>query len=351
MKKSILFLTLFSMFLSACASQEAETQPAGPQTLTILTHDSFSVSEAVVGSFEEANNAEVVFLQSGDAGSVLNRAILTKDAPLADLLFGVDNTFLSRALEEEIFEPYESPLLAEIPGQYKLDRSSRALPVDYGDVCINYDKAYFAENNLAVPQRLEDLIEPEYADLLVVQNPATSSTGLAFLLATVAHFGDSFTDYWQALKDNGVVVVDGWETAYYNNFSGSSGRGPQPLVVSYGSSPAAEVHYAEKPLDDAPTASMVGPDTCFRQIEFVGILKGTRQRLLAEKCVDFMLGKEFQEDVPLQMFVYPVNPDAILPEVFTRYAQAPEQTASLTPDVIAEKRDEWIQAWTDVVLK
>jgi thiamine transport system substrate-binding protein len=351
MKKRILFFTLFSMFLSACAPQATETQPAGPQTLTILTHDSFSVGEEVVGSFEKANNAEVVFLQSGDAGSVLNRAILTKDAPLADLLYGVDNTFLSRALKEDIFEPYESPLLAEIPEQYKLDRSSRALPVDYGDVCINYDKAYFAENNLAVPQRLEDLTEPDYAGLLVVQNPATSSTGLAFLLATVAHFGDSFTDYWQALKDNGVVVVDGWETAYYNNFSGSSGRGPQPLVVSYGSSPAAEVHYAETPLDDAPTASMVGPDTCFRQIEFVGILKGTRQRPLAEKFVDFMLDKEFQEDVPLQMFVYPVNPDAILPEVFTKYAQAPEGTAALAPDVIAEKRDEWIQAWTDVVFK
>jgi thiamine transport system substrate-binding protein len=218
-------------------------------------------------------------------------------------------------------------------------------------VCINYDKAYFTENNLPVPQSLEDLTKPEYEGLLVVENPATSSTGLAFLLATIAHYGDSFTEYWQALKDNGVVVVDGWETAYYTNFSGSSGRGPQPLVVSYGTSPAAEVIFAEKPLDDAPTASIVGPDTCFRQIEFVGIFKGAKNRALAEKFVDYMLSKEFQEDVPLQMFVYPVNPDAALPEAFTKYAQAPEQAASLAPDVIAENRDAWIQAWTDVVMK
>lgn len=351
MKKITLFLTSLLFFLSACSAQATATQASGPQTLTIMTHDSFSVSEDVVKAFEQANNAKVVFLQSGDAGAVLNKAVLTKDAPLADLLFGVDNTFLSRALEADIFEPYKSSLLNEIPDQYKLDDSNRALPVDYGDVCINYDKVYFADNNLPVPQSLEDLIKPEYAGLLVTENPATSSTGLAFLLATIAHYGDSFTEYWQALKDNDVVVVDGWETAYYTNFSGSSGRGPQPLVVSYGSSPAAEVIFAEKPLEDAPTASILGPDTCFRQIEFVGILKGTKQRALAEKFVDFMLSKQFQEDVPLQMFVYPVNPKAGLPEEFTKYAQAPEQTASLAPDVIAEKRDAWIQAWTDVVLK
>jgi thiamine transport system substrate-binding protein len=351
MKKLILLLTSFFFLFAACSPEATATQSAEPQTITIMTHDSFSVSENVIKSFEEANHAKVVFLQSGDAGAVLNKALLTKDAPLADLLFGVDNTFLSRALEGDIFEPYESPALSEIPEEYKLDPSNRALPVDYGDVCINYDKAYFADNNLAVPQGLEDLTKPEYEGLLAVENPATSSTGLAFMLATVAHFGDSFTDYWQALKDNGVVIVDGWETAYYTNFSGSSGRGPQPMVVSYGTSPAVEVVFAKPKPEDAPTASIIGPDTCFRQIEFVGILKGTQHRSLAEKFVDFMLSKEFQEDVPLQMFVYPVNPAAVLPEEFTKYAQAPRQAASLPANEIAANRDQWIQAWTDVVMK
>ena len=345
------FLLLFFLLLAACSPQSTKTQPAQPQTLTVMTHDSFSVSEQALKSFEEANNAKVVFLPSGDAGAVLNKAILTKQAPLADLLYGVDNTFLSRALEEDIFEPYESAALSEVPEGFKLDSSNRALPVDYGDVCINYDKAYFAENNLPIPQSLEDLTKPEYAGLLVMENPATSSTGLAFLLATVAHFGNSFADYWQALKENGVVVVDGWETAYYTNFSGSTGRGPQSMVVSYATSPAAEVVFADPPIDDAPTASILGPDACFRQIEFVGILKGTQQRALAEKFVDFMLGKQFQEDVPLQMFVYPINPNAAVPEAFTKYAQAPEQPAVLAPDVIAANRDAWIQTWTDVVLK
>jgi len=316
-----------------------------------MTHDSFAVSEEVIKSFEEENNAKVVFLQSGDAGAVLNRAILTKDAPLADLLFGVDNTFLSRALEADIFESYESPALADIDDSFELDSTHRATPIDYGDVCINYDKAYFAENNLPVPQSLEDLTKPEYAGLLVVENPATSSTGLAFLLATVAHFENSYLDFWGALRENNVVVVDGWETAYYTNFSGSSGHGSQPMVISYGTSPAAEVIFAETSLDDAPTASILGRDTCFRQIEFIGILKGTQHRALAENFLDFMLSKQFQEDMPLQMFVYPVNPDAALPEEFVKYAQMPGQPATLAPEAIAANRDRWIQEWTDVVLK
>jgi thiamine transport system substrate-binding protein len=351
MKRITLFFSSFLFLLSACAPQATPTQSAEPQTLTVMTHDSFSVSEDVVKAFEETNNAKVTFLQSGDAGSVLNKAVLTKDAPLADVFFGVDNTFLSRALEADIFESYASPELANIPDAFKLDPSNSVSPVDYGDVCINYDKKYFADNSLAVPQSLEDLTKPEYANLLVVENPATSSTGLAFMLATVAHFGDGYLDYWQSLKANSVVVVDGWETAYYTNFSASSGRGPQPMVVSYGSSPAAEVIFADPPIDDAPTASILGTDTCFRQIEFVGILKGTQNRALAEKFVDFMLGKQFQEDVPLQMFVYPVNSNAALPEAFTKYAQAPEQTAALAPDAIASNRDKWIQDWTDAVMK
>ena len=186
----------------------------------------------------------------------------------------------------------------------------------------------------------------------MVENPATSSPGLAFLLATIAHFGQQgYLDYWKALRANDVAVVNGWEIAYYTNFSGSSGKGAQPMVVSYNTSPAAEVVFATQPLDTSPTASINGADTCFRQIEFVGILKGSQQRALAEKFIDYMLDGSFQQEMPLQMFVYPVNPKAALPEVFQKYAQLPSQPANLAPDLIAKNRDEWIQAWNGVVLK
>ena len=343
MKKTFPILFLLSSFIFASCA------PKGPATLTVMTHDSFAITEDVVTAFETANNVDVVFLQSGDAGTMLNKAILAKDAPLADVMFGVDNTFLSRALEADIFDAYQSPALSDVPAEFVLDSSYRALPVDYGDVCINYDKKYFEENNLAVPASFEDLAKPEYNGLLVVENPATSSPGLAFMLATRAYFGDSFLDYWQSLKDNGVVVADGWETAYYTNFSASSGQGPQPMVVSYASSPAAEVFFATEPPADAPTASIVASGMCFRQIEFVGILKNGQNRDLAEKFVDFMLGKQFQEDMPLNMFVYPVNQSAQLPEVFTKYAEVAETPADISYDDIAANRDAWIEAWAEVM--
>lgn len=345
MRQIVILLVSLVFVFSACAQQ-------GSAELVVMTHDSFAVSESVVQAFEEANDAKVTFLASGDTGAALNKAILSEDAPLADVFYGVDNTFLSRALKADIFEPYQSQKLENVPPAFQLDPEYRMTPVDYGDVCINYDKTYFADNNLPVPAALEDLLKPEYNGLLVVENPATSSPGLAFLLATVAHFGDpGHLDFWAALRDNGLVVVNDWETAYYTNFSASSGQGPQPMVVSYGSSPPAEVIFAETPLDDAPTASIIGPDTCFRQIEFVGILKGTGQRALAEKFVDFMLSKQFQEDLPLQMFVFPVNPDASLPDEFVQYAQIPGQPAQLDPADIAARREQWIQAWTEIVLR
>ena len=357
MKKKLLLvsLVLCMLVLTACsptANMENTADSGEPQILTVMTHDSFSVSEAVIAEFESQNNAKVAFVQSGDAGQLLNRAILSKEAPMADVLYGVDNAFLSRALDEDIFLSYNSPLLAQIPAEFQLDNNNRALPVDYGDICINYDKAYFAQNGLALPQSLGDLVKPEYAGLLVVENPVTSSPGMGFLLATIAEFGEEgYLDFWADLRANGVVVVNDWETAYYSNFSASSGRGAQPMVVSYGSSPPAEVIYASEPLDDSPTASLIGKNMCYRQIEFAGILKGTQNRQLAEKFIDFMLGKSFQEDLPLQMFVYPVNPEAVLPEEFVKYAQQPTEPASLDPELIAANREKWVQAWDETVLR
>jgi thiamine transport system substrate-binding protein len=350
MKTKWLYLLMTALFLAACAP--AASTPAGPVELKVMTHDSFAVSEAIVREFEQANNARLTFIKSGDTGAAVNRAVLSKNAPVADVFYGADNTFLSRALGENIFEAYQSPLLAQIPLEFQLDPSHRALPVDYGDVCINYDKTYFSQKGLAAPASLEDLLKPEYKGLLVVQSAATSSPGLAFLLATIAHFGpEGYLDFWRGLRANGVVVVNDWETAYYTNFSASSGKGPQPMVVSYGSSPAAEVIFAEKKPADAPTASIVGPDACFRQVEFVGILRGTKQRALAEKFIDFMLSQLFQEDLPLQMFVYPVDPAAKVPAEFELYAQKPAQPAVLAPADIAKNREAWIQAWDEAVLR
>ncbi len=345
--------SLFALIVAGCVAQPAGTPaPAGPRTLTVLTHESFVLSEDVIEEFQSANDATLKLLKQPDAGQALNRAILTKDNPEADVLFGVDNTFFSRALDEGILEPYRSPALVEMPPEFQLDPESRLTPIDFGDVCLNYDKAYFADQGLAPPQSLADLIKPEYKDLLVVENPAGSSPGLAFMLATVAAFGeDGWLDYWRQLRDNGVKVVEDWSTAYYTEFSASSGKGPRPIVVSYASSPPAEVVFADPPIDAPPTAAVTAPGTCFRQIEFAGILKGTPNRDLAEKWIDFMLSLRYQEDLPLNQFVYPVNPRAKLPEVFVKHVTIVEQPANPAPEVIAAKRDRWIEEWTETVLR
>ncbi len=347
MKKNWLWV-LISLLIMV-ASCQAKT-PEAPQELKVMTHDSFAISEDVVAAFEQENNAQVVFLASGDTGTALNKAILSKDNPLADVFYGVDNTFLSRALQEGIFEAYESPLLGDIPDEFQLDPENRALPVDYGDVCLNYDLAYFADKGITPPQTLEDLLKPEYKGLVVVQNPATSSPGLAFLLATIAHFGeDSYLDYWEALAANDLLVVNDWNSAYYTEFSRSGGA--RPLVLSYASSPVAEVLFASEPTSEPPTGVVIGPGSCFRQVEFAGILKGTRQRDLAEKWIDFMLSQTFQEDVPLQMFVLPVNSEAKLDETFSKFTAVPQEPASLDPETIRLNREKWISAWTETVLR
>jgi thiamine transport system substrate-binding protein len=334
---------------STQATTAPATQPA-PRTLKVMTHDAFAVSENVVAAFEKENNVKVEFLKLGDAGTALNKAILSKSNPLADVFYGVDNTFLSRALTEGIFEPYASPLLSQIPDEFKLDPQNQALPVDYGDVCLNYDKNYFTDKGIAPPQTLEDLLKPEYKSLLVVENPATSSTGLAFLLATIGHFGENgYLDYWKGLVANNVLTVNDWTQAYNTEFT--RGGGTRPIVVSYGSSPAFEVVDASKPVSEPPTAAVVSDGSCFRQIEFVGILKGTQNQDLAEKWVDFMLGTTFQEDMPLQMYVFPVNQQARLNDIFTKYLFVPQKPAYVSPADIAANRDKWIQAWTQTVLR
>jgi thiamine transport system substrate-binding protein len=338
------------------AATPAPTKPpAGSRVLTVMTHDSFSVSEPVVAAFQAQCGCQVRFLKSGDAGLALNKALLSKGNPLADVFYGVDNSFLSRALAGDIFEPYASPALGNIPAELKLDSSNRLLPVDFGYVVLNYDKRYFADNGITVPQALRDLTQSPYSGLVVVENPATSSPGLAFLLTTIATFGETgnytYLDFWRELRKNQVLVADGWDDAYYNQFSGGSGQGDHPLVVSYATSPAAEVHFADPQPAESPTGNILPAGQTFRQIEFVGILKGAPNVDLARQWVDFMLGAQFQADIPLQMWVYPARTGTPLPEVFTKHAQTPPPPAALTPPQIEAGREGWLKAWTDVVLR
>jgi thiamine transport system substrate-binding protein len=319
----------------------------------VATHDSFAVSEAVVQEFEQANNVTLQFLTLGDAGAALNKAILSKDAPLADVFFGVDNTFLSRALKAELFEPYAAAGVEAVDPALRLAPNNELTPIDYGFVNLNADAKWFAEQDIPLPTRLEDLTRPEYKGLLVAPNPATSSPGLAFLLATIGHFGeDGYLDFWRALRANDLLITDGWSEAYFEHFTvGSAGAGDRPLVVSYSSSPPADVIYATDGRTEPASVNLDLPGGAFRQVEFAGVLRGARQPELAKRFIDFMLAPTFQGDIPLQMFVYPVNPQVELPELFAQYAPPPAEPVTLDPAAIDANREQWIQAWTEAVLR
>ncbi len=327
---------------------------ATPTEVVLLTHDSFAVSKEVREAFEAESGLTLRILQGGDAGEVLNRALLTAGDPQGDVIFGLDDSLLSRALDGDLLVEHRSDGLDAAPDYPPPD--ARVTPIDHGEVCLNVDRGWFASRGIAPPATLGELVLARYRDLLVVQNPATSSPGLAFLLATVATFGEEedggpgWQGFWRSLVANGVRVVDGWEEAYTQQFSGAAGSpGTRPIVVSYATSPAAEVIFASTPLDESPTAAI--EDGCFRQVEYAGVLRGAANEEGARELIDFMLSERFQADVPGSMFVYPVREGVALPPAFTEHAIQPQAPLTLPPEEIAANRDRWIDEWTQIVLR
>ncbi|NQV08012.1 thiamine ABC transporter substrate-binding protein [bacterium] len=321
-----------------------------PDSVRLITHESFAVSDDVLAAFTEETGITVEILATGDAGQIVNQAILTAGNPVGDVLFGVDTTFLSRALDADLFVPYRAGHLDQVAAGVATDPENRVTPMTVGDVCINYDKSAFTAT--PPPSNLADLTDPVYRGMLVVQNPATSSPGLAFLLATIARFGEGtaypWQDFWADLRANDVSVAGGWEEAYYGSFT-VGGGGDRPIVVSYASSPPAEVIFAETPPDEAPTAVMI--DGCFRQVEYAGILRGSEREDAARALIEFMLSNRFQEDVPLTMFVFPVLTGAELPPEFVEHTVIPADPAGIDPALIEANRERWIEEWTSIVLR
>lgn len=320
-----------------------------PNEVVLVTHDSFAISKDVKAAFEQESGLKLRILQGGDANEMLNRALLTAGDPQGDVIFGIDDSVLSRALDGDLLEEYSSPELSTLEPDFS-SPDAHVTPVDHGEVCLNVDRGWFASHRIPPPHTLSDLVRSRYRKLLVVENPATSSPGLAFLLATIATFGDRWEAYWRALRANGVLAVDGWEEAYTQQFSGASGSpGKRPIVVSYASSPAAEVIFASKPLETAPTAAV--EDGCYRQVEYAGVLRGAKNEDGAKELVDFMLSRRFQADVPGSMFVYPVRAGVPLPEAFVKHAIVPKDPLALPAAEIDENRDRWLAAWTDIVVR
>lgn len=344
--------------LAACsaigASGAAPTGGAsssGGGTVTLVTHSSFALSDGLLDDFTRQTGYTVKLVQPGDAGTLVNQLVLTKDAPLGDVVFGIDNTFASRALDEGVVVPASPALTAAALAdgeKYAVagDDEGALVPVDDGDVCVNVDHTWFAQHSLAEPVTLDDLTKPEYRDLLVTPSPATSSPGFAFFLATVGAYGDGgWVDYWTALKANGVKVVEGWEDAYYTDFTAGGGSGTRPIVVSYSSSPPYTV-----PKDGGEPTTGALLDTCFRQVEYAGVLAGASNPTGAAALIDFLLSDEVQKDIPVSMYMYPVSSHVTVPDDWARWAPLAEHPFDVPAADITTHREEWLTQWSDVVL-
>ena len=360
---SIAILVAGGLLLTACSSASTEgtgtstaagaaasssAPGAAPSTVRLLTHDSFAVSQDLLDAFAADTGITVEVITGGDAGAMVAGAVLAAGAPTADVLFGVDNTLIARADEAGVFAPYTSPELANVIPSLREDTAGGLVtPIDYGDVCINIADSALADAGVPAPTSLDDLAAPEYRDMLVVEDPATSSPGLAFLLATIARYGDGWTDYWARLRDNGVLVSGSWTDAYFGQFAGG-GEGSRPLVVSYATSPPAEIVYAEDPKPTAPSTSVL-TDGCYRQVEYAGVLAGTANEAAAQRVVDWLLSEPVQADVPLSMFVFPAREGTALPQVFTDFAATVDQPLQIAPQDVAANLSEWLAEWGSVM--
>jgi len=331
--------------LSGCAlsDPDADSETASKQVV-VATHDSWSMSKQVMQEFTDQTGYTVTVQPSGDAGALTNKLVLTKDSPIADAVYGIDNTFASRAVDEGVltdYTPSTDPGKAFEPQD--TEAADQLTPVDYSDVCVNVDDAWFAAEKVPPPKTLEDLTKPAYKDLFVTPGATTSSPGLAFLLATISAEGDDWQEYWKKLMANGAKVTSGWTDAYEVDFTAGGGNGSRPIVTSYSSSPPFTIAEGKT---RPPTRALL--DTCFRQVEYAGVLRGSENPKGMQKFIDFMLERKFQAAIPDNMYVYPVDRSVPLPKTWTKYAPVAPNPLTVDPDKVTENRAEWLREWRDI---
>lgn len=343
--RPVVALVALGVLGSSCslANEDDKADDAAPGEcgdVVLVTHDSFDLPKKVVAAFEKESGCSLTHSPAGDGGELTSKLTVTQGDPIGDVAFGVDNTFAGAALEAGVFAPYD----AELPpgaDRYLLagDDEGVLTPIDNASVCVNVDLAWFADNGLEPPTTLDDLVEPAYRDLFVTPAATTSTPGLAFLLATIGEYGDDWVSYWEELVANGAKVVKGWEDAYYVDFTFSGGD--RPIVLSYDTSPAYTVAEGE-----SSTAALL--DTCFRQVEYAGVLEGAANPEGAERVIDFLLSPEVQAALPTSMYVFPVDTDATLPPEWAQFAEQPAAPIVVPAADISEHRREWLMEWTDI---
>jgi thiamine transport system substrate-binding protein len=349
-RKNELVITLAAttsalLALTGCAALGGEPDSSASATVVVATHDSWNMPDEVIEKFERRTGLTVKIQPQGDAGQLTNKLVLTKDNPIADMEYGVDNTFASRAVDNGVLQDAQVDTPPSVDA-HRVDGPGhdQLVPVDYSDVCVNIDDTWFAEHHLTPPSSLDDLVKPAYRGLFVTPGASSSSPGMAFLLATIGRYGDQWPSYWRKLMANETLVTSGWTDAYEVDFTGGGGKhGTRPIVLSYSSSPPFTIPKGAK----RPTTSAL-LDTCFRQVEYAGVLAGADNPDGARKFIEFMTRQRFQSALPENMYVYPVLDAAEVPEDWSRWAPTAPDPYQVPADEIADNRAKWLTTWRDI---
>jgi len=337
-------LALATTSCSLVGGDDTAGSSGGSDTVVLLTHNDFFLPDEVVAAFEEESGYQLDIRPTDGVGNLVNLVSEQAGKPSGDVVFGVDNTFASRVLGADALTSYDGDLPPGVAA-YVLpgDDAGTLVPVDNGNVCVNVDDVWFAEQEIEPPATLDDLTDPAYDGLFVVPSAASSSPGLAFLLSTIAEYGDAWPSYWQDLLANDTEIVAGWSEAYQGEFTQGGGKGDKPIVVSYDSSPAFTVD------GEGGTTTSALLDTCYQQVEYAAALDGADNPDGAQALLDFLVGPDVQAALPESMYVFPVADDTELPSDWDTFATRPSESYEVDPAEIEANREDWLIEWTDII--
>lgn len=349
-------VTVAALGLSACSNSAekpaasnspepaatATAQPAAEQEVTLVTHDSFKLDDALIAQLKKDTGITLKTVAADSGAKMVSQLTLKKDNPIGDAVYGIDTNVMGAVAKAGLVQDVNFAL-PESAKNFTDPKVPGAAPIDRGDVCLNYDIQYFKEKGLQPPASFDDLTKPEYKGMLVAEDPGESTTGLAYLTGTVQKYGNGWEDYWKQLKANDVKVVSSWDTAYNVEFTAGEGKGTYPIVVSYASSPSFSVN---KEGTEAATAAVLA--TCYPQVEYAGVLTNAKNPEGAKKVVEWLLSKGVQEDIPNSMYMYPIDSTATIPDAMKKFAPLPSDTKPMDSDEVENQRADWVKTFKAV---
>ncbi len=301
------------------------------EEIIVYIPDSMEWMNELVVPFEEENNVDVKFVKFEGANTILTRLLLEKRKPKADVVLGLAQSTFAKAKKEGLLAQYK-PVGAEKIVENFVDKDYYGTLFDYGGLAIIYD----SETMENPPKTFEEITK--YEDILIIQDPRTSSTGQDFLLWTIALYGDEWQEFWRRLKPAIKTVTPGW--------SGSFGKltaGEAPMMVSYASNEA----YSHEYYGGTKYLTIIPEEGGYVQVEASGLVNKKKINDLSKKFIDFTLTDDFQKEIPLKNWMLPAT-SVELPKSFEHYKTS-EKYLSIENDKLVENLEKWLEEWEEII--